>query len=325
MAKPRVFISSTFYDLKQIRADLNMFIENLGYETIRNEEGNIPYGKDKALEEYCYKEIKNIDILVSIIGGRYGSESKREKSSISQIELRTALKEEKQVYIFIEKNVLSEYETYLLNKENEKTIYKYVDNLKIYKFIEEVKNLNANNNIKSFETASEITHYLKEQFAGLFQSFLENQRRVKEVSIIDNLEKTAFTLNKLVNYISNENIEKDTEINQILSLNHPLVEKVRENLQIEYSFYIEGFNDLNKLLEARGYTKDEFDEIFSDNTPNEYYWLKETERKNIKITISKEIFENNKLKFIKKNEWKEEYFLYQTSDKEIEIPDDLPF
>jgi len=124
MAKPRVFLSSTFYDLKQVRADIDMFIENLGYEPVRNEEGDIPYGKDDALEEYCYKEIKNIDILISIIGGRFGSESKRTGSSISQIEVKTALKEGKQIYIFIEKNVLAEYETYLLNKDND-TKFRY--------------------------------------------------------------------------------------------------------------------------------------------------------------------------------------------------------
>ena len=67
MAKPRIFISSTFYDLKQIRSDLDNFIESLGYETIRNEDGEIPYGNNDALEEYCYKEIKNADILISII------------------------------------------------------------------------------------------------------------------------------------------------------------------------------------------------------------------------------------------------------------------
>lgn len=103
MAKPRIFISSTFYDLRQVRSDLDTFIENLGYDPVRNEEGDIPYGKDEALEEYCYKEIKAVDILVSIVGGRFGSESKRNNSSISQLELKTALKENKQVYIFIEK------------------------------------------------------------------------------------------------------------------------------------------------------------------------------------------------------------------------------
>jgi len=115
MAKPRVFISSTFYDLRQIRAEIDTFIENLGYEAIRNEEGDIPYGKEEALEEYCYREIKSIDILVSIIGGRFGSESKKSGTSntqsdhkkgtpsVSQLELRTAIKEGKQTYIFIEK------------------------------------------------------------------------------------------------------------------------------------------------------------------------------------------------------------------------------
>jgi len=135
MAKPRIFISSTYYDLRQVRSDLDTFIENLGYDTVRNEEGDIPYGKDDALEEYCYKEIKSIDILISIIGGRYGSESKRNSASISQMELKTALKENKQVYIFIEKNVLSEYETFLINKDNELMKYRYVDDSRIYQFI----------------------------------------------------------------------------------------------------------------------------------------------------------------------------------------------
>jgi fructose-specific phosphotransferase system component IIB len=224
MAKPRIFLSSTFYDLKQVRADIDMFIESLGYEPVRNEEGDIPYGKDDALEEYCYKEIKTIDILISIIGGRFGSESRRNSASVSQIELKTALKEGKQIYIFIDKNVLAEYETYLLNKENE-TKFRYVDDSRVYKFIEEIKGLNANNNIKGFETANDITKYLREQFAGLFQRFLEEQTRIKEISIISNLEKTAQTLNKLVNYLSDENKDQAEEINRILTINHTLVEK----------------------------------------------------------------------------------------------------
>jgi len=220
MAKPRIFISSTFYDLRQVRTDLDTFIENLGYDPVRNEEGDIPYGKDEALEEYCYKEIKAVDILVSIVGGRFGSESKRNNSSISQLELKTALKENKQVYIFIEKNVLSEYETYLINKDNTAMKYRYVDDTRIYQFIEEIKNLNANNNIKGFESASDISKYLKEQFAGLFQRFLEEQTRIKEVSLIRNLEKTAQTLNKLVNFLSDENKGQTEEINKILMINH---------------------------------------------------------------------------------------------------------
>ncbi|MBR6721755.1 MAG: DUF4062 domain-containing protein, partial [Alistipes sp.] len=187
MARPRVFISSTFYDLRQIRVELDKFIESLGYEPVRNEEGDIPYGKEDALQSYCYKEIENVDILVSIIGSRYGSVATTEKSqeySISQMELKTALAENKQVFVFIDKNVATEYETYSLNKGNSDIKYKYVDNPNIYKFIEEIKSLPNNNNIKEFDTAEDITSYLKEQFAGLFKQFIIDSKRVKEAYVI---------------------------------------------------------------------------------------------------------------------------------------------
>ena len=87
MAKPRIFISSTFYDLRHVRADLERFIRDMGYDPVLNERGAIPYGKESALEEYCYREIDLCDIVVAIIGGRYGSGSDSEPYSISQMEL----------------------------------------------------------------------------------------------------------------------------------------------------------------------------------------------------------------------------------------------
>ena len=322
MAKPRIFISSTFYDLRQVRSDLDTFIDNLGYDPVRNEEGDIPYGKNEALEEYCYKEIKAVDILVSIIGGRFGSESKRNNSSISQIELKTALKENKQVYIFIEKNVLSEYETYLINKDNTSMNYRYVDDIRIYQFIEEVKNLNTNNNIKGFETASDISKYLKEQFAGLFQRFLEEQTRIREISLIRNLEKTVQTLNKLVNFLSDENKGQTEEINKILMINHPLTETLRTSLDIPYNFYIEGFNDMKKLLEARGFKEIE-DDLFDDD---DFFseWIKTANRKKHILRIADSLFdEDKKLKFIKRTDWKDEFV--QLKETEEPQDDDLPF
>lgn len=324
MAKPRIFISSTFYDLRQVRSDLDIFIENLGYVPVRNEEGDIPYGKDDALEEYCYKEIKAVDVLVSIIGGRFGSESRKNNSSVSQIELRTALKENKQVYIFIEKNVLSEYETYLLNKENSSLKYKYVDDIRIYQFIEEVKNLNTNNNIKGFEIASDISRYLKEQFAGLFQRFLEEQTRIKEISLIRNLEKTAQTLNKLVNFLSDENKGQAEEINKILMINHPLVESIRTQLSVPYNFYIEGFLDMKELLEARGFKEADFLPWDIDNGVSE--WTKTVNRKKQILHISDSLFDDDKkLKFIKRTEWNDDFFKLSEVEEVVTEEDDLPF
>ena len=185
MARPRVFISSTFYDLRSVRLELDKFLDSIGYEPIRNEEGDIPYGSIDSLQTYCYKEIANIDILISIIGNRFGTPSDGDKEySVSNMELKTALEQNKHVFIFIEKSVFVEYETFILNEGNESVNYKYVDNTNIYKFIKEIKGLRSNNNIKDFENADDIISYLREQFAGLMKQFFIQEQRFEEQNII---------------------------------------------------------------------------------------------------------------------------------------------
>ncbi len=317
MAKPRVFISSTFYDLRQIRVELDKFIEGLGYEPVRNEEGDIPYGKDEALQAYCYKEIANIDVLVSIIGSRYGSagiiKEKEQEYSVSQLELKTALKEDKQVFVFIDKNVFTEYETYILNKNNENVIYKYVDNVNIYKFIEEIKALPHNNNIKGFETVEDITSYLREQFAGLFKQFMLDNKRVKETLIIRDIENTAKTLRELVDYLKEDSQGKDEEINRIIRINHPMVGRLKELLNIHYNIYIEEKRDLEALLKARGYKFNPIEECWERTFNNEL----------LKLFISEDLFENDKLKYIKASDWSDDFIKLEKAF--LQKDDDLPF
>lgn len=322
MAKPRIFISSTFYDLRQIRVELDKFIESLGYEPVRNEEGDIPYGKDEALQAYCYKEISNIDILISIIGSRYGStgilKEKEQEYSVSQLELKTALKEDKQVFVFIDKNVFTEYETYILNKSNNNVNYKYVDNVNIYKFIEEIKALPHNNNIKGFETAEDVTSYLKDQFAGLFKQFMLDSKRVKETLIIKDIESTAKTLREMVDYLKEESQGKDEEINRIIRVNHPIVNRLKQILSISYNIYIEEISDLDALLKSRGYSYVYF--------TNVSYWERVYKRGNDnmckRIYVDESLFdENKKLKYIKAADWKDDFIKVE----ELPEVDDLPF
>ena len=318
MAKPRVFISSTFYDLRHVRADLETFIKSLGYEAIRNEDGKIPYGKDEPLEDYCYKEIQSVDILISIIGGRFGTEAKTIDSSISQQELKTALKEGKQIYMFVDKNVAAEYETYLLNK-NKDLSYRFVNDVRIYKFIEEVKSLPFNNNIKEFESSNEIIKYLKEQFAGLFQKFLQEQKRFKEVNLIKNLENTTKNLDQLVTYLSEENKGKSAEINSILMINHPFLSNLSEELGIEYKFYIENFNDLINLLSSRNFQQ--IGNVYTEDFGDYFQWTKITSKDEQTLLISFHLFDDDqKLKFFKKGEWDNSYLRLTIVLKDDELP-----
>lgn len=329
MAKPRVFLSSTYYDLKQIRADLERFIREQGYEPVLNELGNIPYGKDEKLEEYCYKEIGGIDILISVIGGRFGSSSQHGDKSVSQMELNTAIELNKQVYIFIDKNVYQEHQFYLDNKKTKDVKYKFADNVKIHEFIEFVESLPNNNTIHGFETSREITNFLKEQWAGLFQRFLQEQTRIKEVNLIQGLESTSNTLNQLVKFLTQERTEKDNAINEILMSNHPALEEIQQKLGITHRVYYTNYKELDTLLKSKGFKPDIVQiDIDEDGDPivdeKNHYWNLSRRNKYYLLRVSNEIFnEEDKLKIFRKEDW-DNNFIEMTID-DIEEVDDLPF
>ncbi len=318
MAKPKIFISSTFYDLRHVRNDIERFVKDLGYDTIMNEFGNIPYGKDDRLEEYCYKEISNADILVSIIGGRYGSESKLDKHSISQMEFKNAYDLNKQVYIFIEKGVYNEYQFYLKNKENETVKYSFVDNIKIHQFIETIEVLPNNNTIHPFETSNDITVFLKEQWSGLFQRFLQEQTRVKEINVIKGIENTAKTLNQLVTFLTEEKRGSENAINEILLSNHPAMEQIKELLKIPYRVFFTNKEEFYDLIKARGYRQIEDENPFDDYET----WSYEKNSILYKVRFNAEIFNSdNKLRVFTKEEWNPRNIVVSEED----VDDDLPF
>lgn len=329
MAKPRVFISSTYYDLKQTREDIAIFLSSMGYEPVRNEEGNIPYGQGQKLENYCYREIENVDILVSIIGGRYGSESSDgSKWSISNNELKTALSSGKQVYIFIDKSVNFEYETYLCNKGNENIKYRFVDNKKIFEFIEEIKQLSTNNNIKAFDTSADIISYLKEQLAGLFQSYLSQQRNETDLNLSMRLENTAKTLENLVTLFQEKDRGQEDGVNKLLKMNNQFTAQLISKLGIKFNIWIDGLKDLNELLSFLGWKYREQ----SSSEDKFYEWSMQThDGSQIHyLRIMKSIFEeDDELRYIKAQDWQNSYITIVKEDLPQSTPfdsiDNLPF
>jgi hypothetical protein len=211
MAKPRIFVSSTYFDLKHIRSSLDIFIDSLGYESILSEKGDIAYSPDIPLDESCFREVENVDVFVLIIGPRYGSEiSSGEKKasrsfferyeSITKKEYETALRNDVPIYILIESNVYSEYQTYLRNKGVKTINYAHVESINIFTFIEDILAKPRNNPIFTFEKFGQIEDWLKSQWAGLFRELLRkrsNQTQLRtltaEVNGLQEVNKTLKT------------------------------------------------------------------------------------------------------------------------------------
>lgn len=305
MARPRVFLSSTFYDLHQSREDLDRFISNLGYDCIRHESGAIPYSKESRLEVSAYREVELCDIFVTIIGGKFGSESKELSGhSITQNEILRALEKGIQVYIFVERNTLTEYETWKLNNGNESIKYRFVDDPRIFSFIDRLFALPNNNPIMGFNTVSEISTYLLDQWAGLFQRFLAQQNRIKEVSIVEDMRGVATTLREMVDFLSRSSQDTETALRSILHANHPIFARLAKLTKTPYRVYFTNHDEMKIWLGVRGWGAAE-KILYSDGSVEEWYndkagWLE----------FKESLFnESGHLKMYSASDWNDEWIV----------------
>jgi Domain of unknown function (DUF4062) len=78
---PSVFVSSTCYDLNQVRADLRRFLEGMGFDAILSETPAFPVNPQISPVENCLRAVKErADIFVLIVGARYGSQNESGRS-----------------------------------------------------------------------------------------------------------------------------------------------------------------------------------------------------------------------------------------------------
>jgi len=262
MAKPRVFVSSTYYDLKHIRRSVEQFIESIGYEATVYESGDVPFSHDAPLDESCYREIGLCHMLVLIIGGRYGSSSSdghkpkatddldkqyEHYNSITKREYEMAREQDLPIYIFVEKGVLAEFETYKRNR-TEKIRYAHVDSVNIFKLLEEIFGQSRNNLVREFANADDITSWLRDQWAGLLAHFISQRRDEASVgqikAQIESLSSVVSALKTYSEQVLRSVSKKDSEslITQ--------VDKELESKQHELS--LRRVRIFDHLLEAHG-------------------------------------------------------------------------
>lgn len=317
MAKPRVFISSTFYDLRQVREDLATFVRDLGYEPVLFERGNVAYGRSEALENYCYKEIGISDVLVAVIGGRYGSQSKENGYSITQNEIKHALDEGKQVYLFVDKNVYAEYYTYLLNKDTMGMKYRHADDIKVYQFLEEVLALPVNNATFSFESSSEVVTILKEQWAGLFQRLLQDESKRSQTNLLQTLQSTVTTLQQALEFLNDKKPLPDS----VLMLEHPAFSQVSTLLHIPFRVVFLNIDELHRLLREQGYLP-----IRGIRSGSAHLtWIsKAMYNERVLLRVSQEIFdETGKLRMTDPKNWNSGWISIETIVRPKQSPSSL--
>jgi hypothetical protein len=220
----------------------------MGYDPVLFESGDIAYEHDKPLDESAYREIDNCHMQILIIGGRYGSRtsSSTESSddgidqdkmyerynSITRAEYEKARKNGMPIFIFVDKGVYSEYQTYKRNRENESIKYSHVDNINIFKLLDEILSQKLGNYIKDFEKFEDIESWLTEQWAGLFTNYLiykNTESKIKTIeSQIEELRSITIALKNYTEALMKKVIP-DESVSIIQDQNQIMKRKIAKN------------------------------------------------------------------------------------------------
>lgn len=208
MARPRVFVSSTCFDLGVIRSELRPFISGMGYEPIMSDYSDILYDPRSHTHDSCIKEVPSCDVLILILGQRFGgtaTESALEsfdfealtkasarpsiledtdKLSITQLEVLKAVENSIPIYAYVDEKVYHDHLVYEKNKHdvdvisriNFPSIQKRETARYIFEFINFLSHRVQNNSIIPYGRLEDIKSNLVSQWSQLFQRLLSENR-----------------------------------------------------------------------------------------------------------------------------------------------------
>lgn len=232
MAIPKVFISSTCFDLNEIREQLNRFIYSYGFEPILSEYGDVFYHPDLHTHEACVHEVANCQLFILIIGGRFGGEYTRDKSkSITNAEYDAARENKIPVFSYVRKAVLSNQHIYKQNKSKKfvseidyPSIEKQEYAIDIFDFIDSVRRSPVNNALEGFDNFLEIENHLRKQWAGMFFDFLKSREVKSQIdatnhllsSISSSSEKLEELVKSFYRSMAEESAEESIESVEVL-------------------------------------------------------------------------------------------------------------
>jgi hypothetical protein len=317
MSAPRVFISSTFYDLKQVRNVVGNFIRDIGYEPVMHEHSDVAYTQNTPLENDCYTALGSCDIVVSIIGNHFGSQSTSNDFSITMNEIRQAIKTQKKVYVFVANDVYVENRTYVQNRDSGCFKSAYADDLRIHEFLADLQAKVTNHVILPFDTTDQIVDTLKKQFAGLLQGLLQREASLTKSNTIYDLQETVTQIKKSIAEYEEKNTEFFLKFDSSVFSSNRILYTIKRHLGLsQSSFFAKDVKALDEIMNLSGYNIEEPFEVSVDCCR---YYVKQNDfcKKTLKI-FNGAVNDDGSFKNLKLGSDIEKYIVYE--DDDVELP-----
>lgn len=189
MSKPRIFISSTCYDLNDIRSELTDYLIKQNFEVLNSQLKNFGVAPGAHSHNACLEQINNTDYFVLIIGGRRGGTFIGSEKSITNEEYLLAVKKGIPIIIFLSKRVNNAIPLYKKNPSADFT--SVVQDIRVFSFIDYIRASSEDNWIFEFENVNDIKDTLKAQFA--FYLLLFSQGMVRSIQKQKSISSSKLT------------------------------------------------------------------------------------------------------------------------------------
>lgn len=176
---PSVFVSSTMYDLSDLRARLRELIdEGLGWDAVMAEHDSFSIDATETTVENSLRNVReNTDVFVMVIGARYGSIDPCTDKSVTNLEFLEARARGIPAYVFVDHRVLAQLQVWRANPDADYS--SVVDTPQVFEFVD---SFFASGDVWTFPFASaaEIVRTLRRQFAYLTQDALALRQMAHE-------------------------------------------------------------------------------------------------------------------------------------------------
>lgn|GEM_PF-2531361 len=193
MARPRIFLSSTCFDLNDARSSLTTFLEEFGFEVLNSQLPSFGVKPKTHSHQACLDEIPKADYVVLIIGGRRGGTFIGSERSITNEEVKLALKLSIPVIAFVDQRVEQHRLTYKRNPAGD--FKNVVDDVRVFDFIEWMASGHEDNWLHQFSSVTEVITTLKHQFAHYLHLYSLSLRPIDQKSAPTRLVPAAFPTN----------------------------------------------------------------------------------------------------------------------------------
>lgn len=230
----KIFISSTCFDLDQVRENLKILLEDLGHIPVLSEYPTFPINPSLSTIENCKENVrKNCDLFILIIGSEEGSINEEFNKSIVNIEFDEAQHEKIDTFIFIKKFIL---ELLPIWKDNPDADFsKKVSSEKVFEFAENLKNQQW---VFTFEKASEIENILKNQLSIYLKNLIEKKNKGRLIPLHEFSNES-----KIVRQIA---INKDDYWEYLLTIE--LLKDRYKKIQSKYKDVLTGYITIESII-----------------------------------------------------------------------------